>query len=137
MVTVFHMVTIVSMVTIVPMVPLLVPSVAGVVAALAGAPVVQHQVGQGVAITFILAILWILAMAIVLAIIGILMVITVVTGTISHFTGHRTAAHTSQSALWGGPATWLILDIGCPTILAPLCFLLLCCLLLYQNIKAG
>ena len=30
-----------------------------------------------------------------------------------------------------------LLDIGCPTILAPLCFLLFCCLLLYQNIKAG
>ena len=112
MVTVFHMVTIVSMVTIVPIVPLMVPSVAGVVAALAGAPVVQHQVGQGVAITFILAILWILAMAIVLAIIVILMVITVMTGTISHITGHRTAAHTSHCGLWGGPATLVILDIS-------------------------
>ena len=112
MVTVFHMVTIVSMVTIVPIVPLMVPSVAGVVAALAGAPVVQHQVGQGVAITFILAILWILAMAIVLAIIVILMVITVMTGTISHITRHRTAAHTSHCGLWGGPATLVILDIS-------------------------
>ena len=30
-----------------------------------------------------------------------------------------------------------IIPIGCPTILAPLCFLLFSCLLLYQNIKAG